>query len=56
MGLLGDTTHFLQDVLKVELVKPEQAASGMADKVVRADSFACVVVLPQLQGKLPILW
>ena len=56
MGLLGDTAHIRQNAVEVEIVKPKETPSRKADKVVRADGFACFPVLPQLQGEFPIRW
>jgi hypothetical protein len=56
MGLLGDTAHLRQNAVEVEIVKPKQTTSRKADKVVRANGFACFVILPQLQGEFPIRW
>ena len=45
MGL-GGTIHVSQDVLEIELIKPEQITSRKANKVVRTYILTCFTILP----------
>ena len=46
VGILGYTAKARQNALKVELVKPKDTATRMADEIVRADGVTCFIILP----------